>query len=111
MDASAIPGRVVVTARAIETVFSALAAEELGTTARSTRVRVRDDGGSLSVAVRAPVAAGSADPTAPGSTVLERVEAARRRIHTTGPHLTGAVLADVTIRVTDITTESEKRAL
>ncbi|CDJ99690.1 hypothetical protein MIC448_1670005 [Microbacterium sp. C448] len=42
---SPIAGRVVITARAIETVFSALAAEELGGTARGTRVRVRDDSG------------------------------------------------------------------
>lgn len=100
-----IAGRVVITARAIETVFSALAAEELGGTARGTRVRVRDDSGLLSVAVRAPVHA-----TSPGSTVLERVESARQRILTTGAELTGATLTDVTIRVTDITSESEKRA-
>lgn len=42
---SPIAGRVVITARAIETVFSALVAEELGGTARGTRVRVRDDSG------------------------------------------------------------------
>ena len=78
---SPIAGRVVITARAIETVFSALAAEELGGTARGTRVRV-----------------------------LERVESARQRILTTGTELTGATLTDVTIRVTDITSESEKRA-
>ncbi|CDJ99691.1 hypothetical protein MIC448_1670006 [Microbacterium sp. C448] len=48
--------------------------------------------------------------TGSGSTVLERVESARQRILTTGAELTGAILTDVTIRVTDITSESEKRA-
>lgn len=100
-----VAGRVVITARAIETVLSALAAEELGGTAGGTRVRVRDEGGLLSVAVRAPV-----HVTKPGSTVLERVESARRRILTTGAELTGASLADVTIRVTDTTSDNEKRA-
>ena len=101
---SPIAGRVVITARAMETVFSALAAEELGSTPRSIRVRVRDDGGLLSAAVRAPVAV-----TDGGPSVLERVEATRARIRTTGTEITGATLSDVTVRVTDITSENERR--
>lgn len=102
--AGRVAGRVVITARALETVFSALAADELGSTPRSIRVRVRDDGGLLSAAVRAPV-----DVTAVGASVLERVESARQRIRTTGAEITGATLSEVTVRVTDITSENERR--
>lgn len=99
-----VAGRVVVTARAIETVFAALAADELGSAPRSIRVRVRDDGGLLSAAVRAPV-----DTTDGGPSVLERVESARARIRSAGTAITGATLSDVTVRVTDITSDNERR--
>lgn len=99
-----VAGRVVITARAMEAVFSALAASELGSSPRSIRVRVRDDGGLLSAAVRAPV-----DATDGGPSVLERVESARARIRTTGAAITGATLSDVTVRVTDITSANERR--
>lgn len=99
-----VVGRVVITARAMETVFSALAADELGSSPRDIRVRVRDDGGLLSAAVRAPV-----DVTDGGPSVLERVESARARIRTTGTEITGATLSDVTVRVTDITSDNERR--
>lgn len=102
--AERVAGRVVITARAMETVFSALAAGELGSAPRSIRVRVRDDGGLLSAAVRAPV-----DVTDGGPSVLERIESTRARIRTTGADLTGAALSDVTVRVTDITSENERR--
>ena len=105
MDGSAIAGRVVITARAIEAVFAALAAEALGSTARSTRVRVRDDGGLLSAAVRAPV-----DATGDGPTVLDRVASAQHLIRTRGAELTGATISDVTVRVTDIAHRNERRA-
>jgi hypothetical protein len=99
-----IPGRVVVTARAFERVFAALAADELGGGTRGTRVRVSDANGLLAADIEGPV-----DASGAGSSVLGRVESARGRIASDGAALTGATLSRVSVRVTDIVDVPQRR--
>lgn len=89
-------GRVTLSSRAIERTLGALAAEELGSPAHRSGVRLHDDAGRLGVTVTATAAIG------PGRTVIEAAEAAQRRVLADGPVLTGAQITVARIRVTGV---------
>ncbi|MBN9154818.1 MAG: hypothetical protein J0J05_12625 [Microbacterium sp.] len=92
---AALPGRVVVTTRAQQRVFAALAAEELGATARATRVALSDDLGRVRARITAPASMRPED-----GALLTRVAAARRRVAEDGARLTGAAIGSVLVHVT-----------
>ena len=103
MDAASIPGRVVISSRAFERVFAAIAADALGVSASSTTAQVRDDRGSLHAEITSPVSV-----TPGGADVLSLVDRARADLARTGARLTGADVSGSRIRITRITTPSRR---
>lgn len=90
-------GRVLIATRAQRRVFAALTAEELEIPAPAARVSIADDTGRVAARVDAPAGLSSA-----GRSIADRVAATRRRIAEDGARLTGAEIARVTVRITDV---------
>lgn len=112
-DARVTGGHVIVRTRALERVFTALAADALGVAVKTVTVKVTDERGSLGVEVRSPFAVGRAATVgAAGSdgaaTVIDVAERVRDRVQTDGAHLTGARIAQVRVRITDTTTTTRR---
>ncbi|WP_291054568.1 hypothetical protein [Herbiconiux sp.] len=110
-------GRNRITAKALDRIVSAVAAEALEVDARSVGVELGDDKGLLAVAVTSPIrvpslegirAAGSL-PAGTGGTVLERAAAAQESIRERVRALTGSTVGRVTVRVARVDIRSEKR--
>jgi hypothetical protein len=110
-------GRNRITAKALDRIVSAVAAEALEVDARSVGVELGDDRGLLAVAVTSPIrvpslegirAAGSL-PAGTGGTVLERAAAAQDSIRERVRALTGSTVGRVTVRVARVDIRSEKR--
>lgn len=93
-----VPGRVVITARAQERVFRALAADELGVPVKSAKVRVADDAGRIAADITSPAMTGPR--TAP---LLSLIESTRRRLLDDGARITGAEISKVAVRITNVT--------
>ena len=90
-----LPGRVTVSSRALERIFSAVAAETLGAPARQVSARLSDDSGRLRVDVTGPAARPSGDDS------LVAVGArTRERVRDDGGRITGSVVGDVGLRIT-----------
>lgn len=110
-------GRTRVTARAIDRVATAVAAEELGVAPRSVSVAVSDDKGLLELVVDSPLRVPSLsrvrdDPEAVafgGGTVLERAARAQDGIRGRVSELTGSRVSRVTIRLTGVSITPERR--
>ena len=115
-DTGPLHGRNRIASRAIRSVVSAVAAGELGSTAKSIDVDIADDGGALAVTVSAPVgipslAAVAASRAAPAetSTILERANAARATIRERVHTLTGSSISVVNLRLTTARIEGDGR--
>lgn len=93
--ATRVPGRVTVTARALERVFAAVAAETLGSPARRVSTRLSDDAGRLRVEVSGP-----ASRPADGESLLDVGARARQRIRDDGGRIAGSTIGDVGVRIT-----------
>ncbi|WP_440709523.1 hypothetical protein [Herbiconiux sp. YIM B11900] len=110
-------GRNRITAKALNRIVSAIAAEALDVEGLGVGVELGDDKGLLAVAVTSPIrvpslegirAAGSL-PAGSGGTVLERAGAAQDSIRDRVPALTGSTVGRVTVRVARVDIRSEKR--
>ena len=101
MSGTAIPGRIVVTAKAQKRVLQALAASELGVAARVPRVDVRDDAGRLAADVTSTAAL--SEERGP---LLAVIESTRRRLAADGERLLGADISHIAVHITDVTSPS-----
>lgn len=117
LHASDDRGRTRVTARAIDRVATAVAADELGVAARSVSVAVSDDSGLLELVVDSPLRVPALsrvrdDPEAVklgGGTVLERAARAQDGIRGRVSELTGSRVSRVTVRLTGVSITPERR--
>lgn len=90
-----IPGRVVISERALRRTFAAVAADGLGVAADQVRARVTDAAGLLAVSVEGPVTVRTG-----GASTIELAQAARAQVRERGSLLSGAQIRDVVVRVT-----------
>jgi hypothetical protein len=110
-------GRTRVTARAIDRVATAVAADELGVAPRSVSVAVSDDRGLLELVIDSPLRVPSLsrvrdDPetvTLGGGTVLDRAARAQNGIRSRVAELTGSRVSRVTVRLTGVSITPERR--
>ncbi|RFA06944.1 hypothetical protein B7R21_17675 [Subtercola boreus] len=110
-------GHTRITARALNRLMEAVAAEALGVAARSVSVDLADDAGRLAVTVRSPLrvvslAQVTREPgivARTGGTLLDRATAAQQRIRSLGASLSGSDISTVTVRLTGIDIQPEGR--
>jgi hypothetical protein len=91
--AAAIPGRVVVTRRALSRVLAAVAAEPLGVAPSRVRVDLADESARLAVRVAAPAAT-------PDGSLRDVGAAVRTAVLADGARITGAEIGSVRVRIT-----------
>ncbi|WP_309615217.1 hypothetical protein [Salinibacterium sp.] len=111
------PGRTRITARALDRVVSAVTAEALGVDRAKVSVDLEDDGGALTLIVRAPIHIISlersmADPgavTRAGGSVISRAARAQETIRTRIQSLTGSNISRVQLRLTSAHITQERR--
>lgn len=104
---SMIPGRVIVTEKALRRVLGAIAAAELGVAPRDVDARVRDASGSLAVDLNGPVAVGGSRT----QTAIEIAQSTRARVRDHGFELSGARITDVRLRLTGAREAQRERVL
>ena len=110
-------GRTTVSARALNRLVCAVAADALGVDPSAVSAAITDDQGSLALTVSAPIRVVALtrvnrDPsvvTRTGGTILERAEHARQHIHYRVGELTGSTLSRVTVRLTGADIRPESR--
>lgn len=113
------PGRTRITSRALNRVVSAVTSEELGVPSQKVGVDLDDDGGSLTLTVRAPIhvislAKAMDDPEAvmrSGGSVIDKAGKAQENIRSRVRSLTGSDISRIVLRLTtaDITEERRVR--
>jgi uncharacterized alkaline shock family protein YloU len=111
------PGRTRITPRALDRVVSAVTAEELGVDRGKVSVDLDDDGGALTLTVRAPIHVISlersmADPGAvarAGGSVMSRAARAQENIRSRIQSLTGSNISRVQLRLTGAQIKQERR--
>lgn len=95
LPASAVPGRVEITAKALTALARAVAAERLGAPAKRLRVGLEDHDGALALEVTGPIAAGNdvvSAATSAADSIRSRVgDLSGRRVGRTHIELTGIV--------------------
>jgi hypothetical protein len=101
----ALHGRNRISARAIRSVVTAIAATELHTPANTVGIDLADDAGALALTVSAPIGVASLTRVtgaqrASSRTVLERAAAAQETIRTRVLELTGSTIGTVNLRLT-----------
>jgi hypothetical protein len=110
-------GRTTISARALNKLVSAVAADALGIHPTRVGTTITDDRGSLALTVSAPirivsltrVARDPSSVTRTGGTILERAEQARHHIHQRAGELTGSVVSRVSVRLTGVDITAEER--
>ncbi|RFA23348.1 hypothetical protein [Subtercola boreus] len=110
-------GRTRVTAKALNRVIAAVAAEALGVDASSVSIDLADSAGALTVTVRSPLRVVSLGRVQDdrgivartGGTLLERAAVAQTEIRRRASDLSGSNISTVTVRLTGIDVQSEKR--
>ena len=110
-------GRNRITARALDRVATAVAADELGVQPKSVSVDASDDAGMLQLAVSSPIRIASLtrvqrDPAVverTGGSLLERAARAQDGIRARVTELTGSGVSRVMVRLTGVTIVEEKR--
>jgi hypothetical protein len=110
-------GRNRITARALDRVATAVAADELGVRPKTVSVATSDDAGMLELVVSSPVRIPSLtrvsrDPAVverTGGTLLERAGRAQDGIRGRVTELTGSGVSRVTVRLTGVSIVEEKR--
>jgi len=103
-------GRTRITPRALDRIVSQVTSEELGVSVRSVGVELNDEGGSLTLSVRAPVRAEPLvrvvdDPSAVarnGGSIVDRAASARSSIRSRVRSLTGSDISRVMLRLTGV---------
>lgn len=111
-------GRTTVSARALGRVVSAVAADTFGVTARAVRVDLSDRNGLLALRIRTPIRVASLDQVkktpavveASGGTLIQQTIDAQTIIRERVTALSGAQIAHVTVHLTGIITQEERRA-
>lgn len=104
-----IPGRIDVSARALERTVTAIAAGRLGVTAGDLSVRLADDAGLLGISITGPVRLPPLRSAAGGPGVLTRVAEARAGIRDDVIRIAGTEVRSVTVAVTRAVVLEEKR--
>jgi uncharacterized alkaline shock family protein YloU len=115
--AAAGPGRTRITSRALDRVVSAVTADELGVGVTQVSVDLSDDGGALTLTVRAPINVVSlersmADAGAiarAGGSVIDRAARAQENIRSRIQALTGSEISRVQLRLTNAVIKQERR--
>jgi hypothetical protein len=110
-------GRTRVTAKALNRLVAAVAAEALGVPARVVSVDLTDSAGKLAVTVRSPLRVVSLTRVQDdrslvartGGTLLERAAAAQQQIRSRAAELSGSAISNVTVRLTGIDIQQERR--
>lgn len=110
-------GRTVISARALNRVITAIAADALGVDSQSVSVRLADEGGSLAVHVSSPLAvpdlatvmASPGAVAAGGGSVLDRAATARQTILGRAAEITGYHVAPVRITATGAVIQQPRR--
>lgn len=116
--ASATQGRTRVTSKALNRVIGAVAADALGVDAKSVSIDLADTEGRLAVIVRSPLRVVSltrvqddaAIVARTGGSLLERAAAAQQLILSRSADLTGSAISTVTVRLTGVDVQPERRA-
>jgi uncharacterized alkaline shock family protein YloU len=110
-------GRTTVSSRALERVVSAVTADTFGVTARAVHVDLTDRNGLLALQIRTPTWVASLDRVkrepavveASGGTLIQRTINAQTTIRERVTELSGAQIAHVTVQLTGINTQEERR--
>ena len=110
-------GRTTVSSRALERVVSAVTADTFGVTARAVHVNLTDRNGLLAIQIRTPTWVASlarvkhepAVVEASGGTLIQRTINAQTTIRERVTALSGAQIAHVTVQLTGINTQEERR--
>jgi uncharacterized alkaline shock family protein YloU len=110
-------GRTTVAPRALDRLVSAVTADTFGVAARSVHVELFDRDGLLALQIRTPIRVVSLDrvkraPVAvetSGGTLIQRAADAQTTIRERVAELSGATISHVTLRLTEIETQEEKR--
>lgn len=107
---SAPPGRVDVTARALERAVTAIAASELDVPVSDVSVTLTDERGRLGVAVVAPIrVAPLSELAASGMRLIDRAQESRAGIRTRSEQLTGREIGEVSIRLSKAIVSTPRR--
>ncbi|RFA12197.1 hypothetical protein B7R22_17370 [Subtercola boreus] len=117
-SASGALGHTRITARALNHLIAAVAAEALGVAARSVSIDLADEAGKLTVTVRSPLRVVSLPHVTrepgivarTGGTLLDRATAAQQQIRSRAAALSGSDISAVTVRLTGIDIQPERRA-
>ncbi|RFA10911.1 hypothetical protein B7R54_18130 [Subtercola boreus] len=110
-------GHTRVTARALDRLIAAVAADALGVDARTVSIDLADSSGRLAVTVRSPLGVVpltrvTAEPgivARTGGSLLERAASAQKQIRIRGTELSGSDISTVTVRLTGIDLQREGR--
>jgi uncharacterized alkaline shock family protein YloU len=110
-------GRTTVSLRALERVVSAVTADTFGVTARVVHVNLSDRNGLLALRIRTPTWVASIDHVkrdsavveASGGTLIQRTINAQTTIRERVTELSGAQIAHVTVQLTGINPQEERR--
>ena len=114
---STVRGRTRITSTALQRVVGAVAGDALGVEAKHVDTTLTDHGGTLDLTVHAPITVISiarlqAEPEAlerSGGSILDRCAAAEHTIRDRISTMTGYTIRRVTVRLTDIRIQQEKR--
>lgn len=110
-------GRTTVASRALDRLVCAVTADTFGVSARAVHVDLSDRNGLLALQIRTPIRVVSLDRVQQGwagversgGTIIQRAADAQTTIHERVTDLTGAKIAHVTVWLTGIETEEERR--
>lgn len=103
------PGRVSVTARALQRTVAAIAAGRLGVPVSDVSVRLVDDAGLLGIAVTGPLRLPPLRSPSRGLGAVSRVQAARQGIRSEVAAIAGSTVGTVTVSITRAIVIAEKR--
>lgn len=104
------PGRTRITPRALNRVVSQVTSEELGVAPRRVGVELNDEGGALTLTVRAPIRVASLRraPTS-GASVMDRAARAQENIRSRVRSITGSDISRIFLRLTGADITEERR--
>jgi hypothetical protein len=104
-----IPGQVSISARALNRVVTAIAADELRVAPSDVSVHLSDDRGLLAVEVTAPLRLSGLNSGNRQPGLLGRCDDARTQIRTRTREITGSEVRTVAVRVTRANIRKESR--
>ena len=104
-----VAGRTAIAPRALELVARGVAADRLAVDVANVSIRLGDTNGLLAVAVTAPVRSAPLGSRRTGQGLVTRSEQARADIAYDIARLTGSEVGNVTLRITGVQIEKERR--